>query len=51
MESYQKQILVGEAMFEDLAKKYSDCNSARQGGDLGVFGPNKMQPAFEKARY
>lgn len=29
----------------------SHCSSARRGGDLGEFGPGKMQPAFEQATF
>jgi len=39
------------ATFEELAKTESDCSSAKRGGDLGFFGPKKMQPAFEKASF
>lgn len=35
--------------FEELAKYFSICNSARNGGDLGEFPRGKMIPAFEKA--
>jgi NIMA-interacting peptidyl-prolyl cis-trans isomerase 1 len=34
-----------------LAKKFSDCSSARVGGDLGSFGRGKMQKAFEDAAF
>jgi len=37
--------------FEELAKKNSDCGSAKKGGDLGVFGRGKMQKAFEDASF
>ena len=39
------------ATFEELARTESDCSSAKRGGDLGFFGPKKMQPAFEKASF
>lgn len=35
--------------FEQLAKDYSFCPSAANGGDLGEFPRGKMIPAFEKA--
>jgi len=37
--------------FAALAKEHSDCGSAQRGGDLGVFGRNKMQKAFEEASF
>ena len=39
------------ATFEELARTESDCSSAKRGGDLGYFGPKKMQPAFEEAAF
>lgn len=39
------------AKFEEIAKKESDCSSAKRGGDLGKFGRKKMQPAFEEASF
>lgn len=35
--------------FEELAKDFSICPSARNGGDLGEFPKGRMVPAFEKA--
>lgn len=35
--------------FEELAKDFSQCSSASQGGDLGEFSKGMMVPAFEKA--
>ncbi len=40
---YRAQIESGEASFEELASKYSDCSSAKRGGDLGPFGHGEMQ--------
>ena len=45
-EALKKQ-LAGGADFASLAKKYSLCNSAKKGGDLGEFGPGKMLKAFD----
>ena len=35
--------------FEDLARDFSICPSAKNGGDLGEFPRGRMIPAFEKA--
>ena len=43
-----KKISEGKS-FEDLAKHFSICGSARNGGDLGEFSKGMMVPAFEKA--
>ena len=45
--AYREQIASGVVTFADLAAKVSDCSSAKHGGDLGFFGPGKMQKAFE----
>eukprot|EP00466_Bigelowiella_natans_P007126 jgi/Bigna1/91686/estExt_fgenesh1_pg.C_1130023 len=37
--------------FAELATKYSDCSSARAGGDLGFFTRKKMQKPFEDASF
>lgn len=40
------------ASFEELAAKYSeDGSSAKKGGELPFFGPNKMVPEFEEASF
>lgn len=39
------------ANFEELAKKNSDCPSAPQGGDLGMFGHGQMVPEFDQAAF
>jgi NIMA-interacting peptidyl-prolyl cis-trans isomerase 1 len=39
------------ARFAELARQYSDCSSASNGGDLGKFGPGQMQKPFEDATY
>ncbi|XP_043669108.1 putative peptidyl-prolyl cis-trans isomerase dodo isoform X2 [Vespula pensylvanica] len=37
IKSYREQIASGKATFAELASKYSDCSSAKRGGDLGPF--------------
>lgn len=48
---YTAQIKSGEASFSDLASQFSDCSSAKKGGDLGPFGRGQMQKPFEDATY
>ncbi|KAL8281309.1 hypothetical protein RQP46_006343 [Phenoliferia psychrophenolica] len=40
-----------QAAFAALAKTESDCSSARDGGDLGWFGPKQMQKPFEDTTF
>lgn len=35
---YIEQIKSGQEKFETLASQFSDCSSAKNGGDLGLFG-------------
>merc|ERR1712014_408700 len=37
--------------FMEMAKSDSDCGSAKKGGDLGVFGPGRMQKPFEEVAF
>ena len=48
---YRSQIVNKEASFEELAGKFSDCSSAKKGGDLGLFGRGQMQKPFEDATF
>lgn len=48
---YYHQIISGEATLAQLAQKYSDCSSAKRGGDLGPFGRGAMQKPFENAAF
>jgi peptidyl-prolyl cis-trans isomerase C len=43
----KKEIEAGSA-FADVAKKYSECPSGKDGGDLGEFTPGQMVPDFDK---
>ncbi|KAH8409003.1 hypothetical protein KR009_004991 [Drosophila setifemur] len=51
LEVYRNKIVHQEATFDELARSYSDCSSARRGGDLGKFGRGQMQATFEKAAF
>ncbi|XP_050176807.1 peptidyl-prolyl cis-trans isomerase NIMA-interacting 1 isoform X19 [Myiozetetes cayanensis] len=46
---YIQKIKSGEEDFESLASQFSDCSSAKAGGDLGAFGRGQMQKPFEDA--
>lgn len=48
---YRRQITSGEKKFEDVASQFSDCSSAKRGGDLGPFGRGQMQRPFEDASF
>lgn len=49
--AYREQIVQGKQSFAELAQKYSDCSSAKRGGDLGPFGRGAMQKPFEDAAF
>lgn len=51
IQSYIEQIKNGEEAFESLASQFSDCSSAKNGGDLGLFGRGQMQKPFEDASF
>jgi peptidyl-prolyl cis-trans isomerase C len=44
-----KKLNSGESSFEVLAKEYSNCPSASDGGSLGTFEPGTMVLEFDKA--
>ncbi len=47
--TFKRQIELGLAEFEALAKEHSQDGSANQGGDLGWANPGMMVPEFEEA--
>jgi peptidyl-prolyl cis-trans isomerase SurA len=51
LENIRRQIINGEATFEEMAMKFSDDGSARNGGDLGWAKRGKFVPEFEAAAY
>ncbi|KAI8337168.1 peptidyl-prolyl cis-trans isomerase pin1 [Chlamydoabsidia padenii] len=51
LEGYQKQIQNGVETLSALATNYSDCSSAKRGGDLGYFVPGQMQKPFEDTTF
>ncbi|XP_037078989.1 peptidyl-prolyl cis-trans isomerase NIMA-interacting 1-like [Pollicipes pollicipes] len=51
LQDYRERIVSGEDTFENLASQYSDCSSAKRGGDLGPFGRGAMQKPFEDAAF
>jgi len=51
LQGHMAKIQSGEKTFEELAEVYSDCSSAKRGGDLGPFGRGQMQKPFEDAAF
>ena len=50
IKNFSKQIQSMED-FTKIAAEYSECGSAANGGDLGMFGPGQMQKPFEDATF
>ncbi|XP_061351844.1 peptidyl-prolyl cis-trans isomerase Pin1 [Gastrolobium bilobum] len=51
LKALRDDIVSGKANFEDVASRFSDCSSAKRGGDLGPFGRGQMQKPFEEATF
>lgn len=48
---YRNKIQNKEATLDELAETFSDCSSAKRGGDLGFFTRGAMQKPFEDAAF
>ena len=46
-----QELLSAGQSFAEMARKYSQCPSAKSGGDLGWFGKGRMVPEFEKTAF
>ncbi|KAK4778112.1 hypothetical protein SAY87_018299 [Trapa incisa] len=51
LQALREDIVSGKAKFEDISARYSDCSSAKRGGDLGPFGRGQMQKPFEETTF
>lgn len=51
LKKYREEIVNDKVSFEDMAKKYSDCSSAKRNGDLGYFARGAMMKPFEDASF
>lgn len=47
LKALREDIVSGKAKFEDLASRFSDCSSAKRGGDLGQFFVDSMFASLE----
>lgn len=48
---FRRRITNREADFDELAREYSDCSSAKRDGDLGRFKRGQMQKPFEDVAF
>jgi NIMA-interacting peptidyl-prolyl cis-trans isomerase 1 len=51
LKGYIDLIQQGKQTFEQVAKQFSDCSSAKRGGDLGPFKRGEMQAEFENVAF
>lgn len=51
LREYARRVNDGESEFSTLARLYSQCGSARQGGDLGYNGRNQWVPEFANVAF
>lgn len=51
LREYARRVNGGESEFSTLARLYSQCGSARQGGDLGYNGRNQWVPEFANVAF
>ncbi|ERN14446.1 peptidyl-prolyl cis-trans isomerase Pin1 [Amborella trichopoda] len=51
LKALREEIVSGRSKFSDIASRYSDCSSAKRGGDLGPFRRGQMQKPFEEATF
>ena len=51
LREYNDLIESGARTFQELASEFSDCSSAKRGGDLGRFGRGQMQRPFEEVQH
>jgi peptidylprolyl isomerase/peptidyl-prolyl cis-trans isomerase D len=51
LQSIRDSIEAGDATFEEMARQYSQDQSASEGGDLGWFGRGTMADRFEEAAF
>ncbi|KAG9443079.1 hypothetical protein H6P81_018933 [Aristolochia fimbriata] len=51
LKALREDIVSGKAKFEETAARYSDCTSAKRGGQLGAFTRGQMQKPFEDVAF